>query len=85
MEEKTVPILGIRVTDRKKEAGKVQKVLTNYGCSIKTRVGLHETSNEFCSSEGIILLELYGEQEKIDALKAELQAIEGINVREMDL
>jgi len=55
-----VTVLGIRIEDRVKEAGEVQKVLTKFGCSIKTRLGLHEVSNDFCSSSGLILLELTG-------------------------
>ena len=85
MNKKDVEILGIRVTDRKKEAGRVQQVLTHYGCSIKTRVGLHETSEDFCSSEGIILLELFGEQKDIDNMHQELHQIEGVNVKNMFL
>ena len=78
-----VEILGIRVTDRKKEAGKVQQALTDYGCSIKTRLGLHETSDDFCSSQGIILLEVFGKQEDIDKLKHALDKIEGIALGNM--
>ena len=66
-----VTVLGIRIEDRVKEAGEVQKVLTKFGCSIKTRLGLHEVSNDFCSSSGLILLELTGpkdEQEKLHEL-----------------
>ena len=39
-------IIGIKINDRIKEAGKVQQVLTDYGCSIKTRLGLHEVTDD---------------------------------------
>jgi len=35
-------ILGILIPDRVKDAVKIQEALTKYGCSIKTRLGLHE-------------------------------------------
>mgnify|MGYP006445532477 CR=1 FL=1 len=85
MRSDNVEILGIRVTDRKKEAGKVQETLTTYGCAIKTRLGLHETSEDFCSSEGIILLELFDEHQDVNALKEALKNIEGVKVAEMAL
>ncbi|MGM0497952.1 MAG: hypothetical protein ACQESJ_08545 [Bacteroidota bacterium] len=81
MEEKR--ILGVVITDRKKEAGEVQKVLTKYGCSIKTRLGLHEASNENCSNEGLILLELIGDFKEMDNLEEELQKIEGTQTQKM--
>jgi len=81
MEEKR--ILGVLITDRQKEAGEVQKVLTNYGCSIKTRLGLHEASNENCSNEGLILLELTGNFKEMDNLEKELQKIEGTQTQKM--
>ena len=39
-------ILGIHITDRLKNAVDVQKVFTEYGCNIKTRVGLHDVGRE---------------------------------------
>jgi len=81
MEEKR--ILGVLITDRKKEAGDVQKVLTQYGCSIKTRLGLHEASNEHCSNEGLILLELTGDYSEMDKLEKDLEKIEGTQTKKM--
>ena len=76
-------ILGVVITDRQKEAGEVQKVLTKYGCSIKTRLGLHEASNENCSNEGLILLELIGDYKDMDNLEEALQKIEGTETQKM--
>lgn len=81
MEEKR--ILGVLITDRKKEAGEVQKVLTKFGCSIKTRLGLHEASDETCSNEGLILLELTGDYKDMDNLEKELENIEGTETKKM--
>lgn len=77
-------ILGVKITDRIKEAGEVQKVLTRYGCSIKTRLGLHEVSDDFCSSSGLILLELTGPTDDQEKLHDELGNIPGVITRRMD-
>lgn len=77
-------ILGIKITDRIKEAGEVQRVLTQYGCSIKTRLGLHEVSSDYCSSSGLIILELTGPIDDQVKLHDELVKIPGVITRKMD-
>lgn len=76
-------ILGIVIVDRTNASVKVQEVLTRYGCSIKTRLGLHEVSDDFCSTSGLILLELTGSKKEQDMLEKELKIIEGIKVDQM--
>ncbi len=80
---KEIRILGIAVTDNATEAVSVQNLLTKFGCSIKTRLGLHEVSNDKCNSEGIILLELTGNTDEMDKLENELLKIENLKVRKM--
>lgn len=78
-----VTILGISIFDRTKEAGHVQTILTRYGCSIKTRLGLHEVSDDFCSQSGLILLELFGEPKEQEKLEQKLRVIPGVEVQKM--
>ena len=80
---KEIIILGILITDRQKEAGKVQNVLTKYGCSIKTRLGLHEVTDDVCSTSGLLLLELIGDISEMDKLENELVVIEGTQTQKM--
>ena len=35
-------VLGIHITNRLQKAAEVQKLFTEFGCNIKTRLGLHE-------------------------------------------
>ena len=81
MEEKR--ILGILITDRQKEAGYVQNILTRYGSSIKTRLGLHEVGDTSLSKEGLILLELTGNLELQNQLQQELENIQGTQTNVM--
>ena len=71
-------ILGIYIPDRMKESKQVQSVLTKFGCSIKTRLGLHEVTSDTCTNYGLILLELSGDKAEWDKLEAELLKIEGV-------
>ncbi len=76
-------ILGIRITNRVKEVREVQTALSKFGCSIRTRLGLHEINDSSCSGCGLILLELTGDQNEFMKLENELLKIEGLEVRKM--
>lgn len=76
-------IIGINVLDRIKEAGRTQQVLSKYATSIKTRLGFHELSEDICSRNGFVILELTGEKIIWDKLENELDEIGGINVQKM--
>lgn len=61
----------IKIDHRSSEATKVQSILTEYGCNIKVRLGLHEVSKEFCANDGLVVLEVEGEiAEMIEKLNA---------------
>lgn len=76
-------ILGVHVTDRIRNAGDVQKLFTEYGCNIKTRLGLHHVDEKFCSPRGLIILELFGDEATCEAFFAKLKAVEGVQVQKM--
>ena len=76
-------ILGIHVTDRVHHVRAVQDVLTTYGCNIRTRLGLHNASEDHCSPNGLLILELTGGPDIADSLQNELAVIEGIDVQRM--
>jgi hypothetical protein len=78
-----VRVTGIKITDRIKEAGLVQKALSDYGRVISTRLGFHELSEEMCSREGFMVIHLAGVQDDCDELSARLRKIEGIFVQDM--
>jgi hypothetical protein len=76
-------ILGIYVSDRVKKVNLIQPVLTKFGCSIKTRLGLHETEGDNCSPNGIMILELCGDPKEFVKLENALLMIEGLEVKKM--
>ena len=51
-------IIGIKLDNRIETAVEFQKIITSYGCDIRTRLGLHETDD--WENFGIILLEYNG-------------------------
>ena len=78
-----VRILGIYVSAREKAALQVQDILTKYGCSIKTRLGLHDTDDPYCGNCGLIILELTGDVNECLRLENELWAVEGVKIQKM--
>jgi len=76
-------ILGVHITDRLHHAVQVQDVLTKYGNLIKTRLGLHELSDQFSSPNGLLILELAGDVLKCSELETVLANIEGVDVQKM--
>ena len=51
-------IIGIQLDDRIEEAVKFQQILTECGCNIRTRIGLHNIGEYKCINNGIVLLEV---------------------------
>jgi len=76
-------IFGIHITDRLKEAVEVQKTLTRYGRNIKTRLGLHEVGPNVDAPNGVLILEMYGDEATCHKLADDLAAIEGVEVQKM--
>ena len=76
-------ILGIYISDRMNEASRVQSILTKFGCSIKIRLGLHEVTDDYCDTGGLMLLELTGDINECIKLENELLNIDGLEVKKM--
>lgn len=76
-------ILGIHVTNRLKNAVDVQQVFTDYGCNIKTRIGLHDVDENVCSPSGVVLIEFFGADDEASAMMAKLNEVEGVQVQKM--
>jgi hypothetical protein len=76
-------IYGIHVTNRTSQVPEVQHLLTQYGCNVKTRIGLHHVDEKTCSPGGLILLEMFGDATTCRELKTKLAALQGVDVQEM--
>ena len=80
MKKTNKTILGVHVAQRTKQTAKVQKILTDFGCSIRTRIGLHDAYENVCSPNGLILLEVVS---KAAELAAALARVPGVTVKKM--
>ena len=76
-------IVGIHITDRVKRAAAVQKVFTQFGAHIKTRIGLHDVTESSSSPNGIVILEMVGNQRQCLTIIRKLTAIRGVEAKKM--
>jgi hypothetical protein len=76
-------IFGVHINDRVQEVPGVQAILTEFGCHIKTRLGLHHVDDNLCSPRGLILLEMCGDEGRCFELADRLAALEGVEVQKM--
>jgi len=77
----SVEILGILVERKKEIIASVQKILTAYGCNIRTRLGVNETF--FGEPAGLIILELKGDARQRFLLERDLKTLTQVHVRTM--
>lgn len=78
-------IVAIIVDHRSETAVNVQKILTGWGCMIKTRLGIHDGVLNNCSQTGLIILEMVGEDEKLDEFVRKVNLIKGAHAKHMRL
>jgi hypothetical protein len=76
-------IIGILIKKRQQNIEKVQNILTKFGCSIRTRLGINVSQDYKVEDAGLVLLELTGEIMEMEKLENALKTLEGIDVQKM--
>lgn len=77
-------IMIIKMAKRRSFAEELQKILTQYGCIIKMRLGLHEAGDS-CSDEGLMILQLVPGAEETSAFQKELDDLEGVKTKLVEI
>ncbi|MDD3012353.1 MAG: hypothetical protein PHC34_01450 [Candidatus Gastranaerophilales bacterium] len=80
--EKTT-VLGVLLSKRTNTAPKFQELITKHGCIINTRLGLHHSTRNSCPMGGVILLDLIGEDQDIQALEDDLKTLPDTQIQKM--
>ncbi len=73
-------IMAVRIGARREMSPKVQQVLADYGCNIRVRLGLHDLGDE-CTDEGLLVLQLTGEQDSLRELAQSLNSIDNVRAQ----
>ena len=74
-------ILLVLVGNRQESAIAVQKILTEMGCFVKTRLGIHDETPESCSNTGLIILELMGKEKEKQEVVDKLKTVKHVSVK----
>lgn len=77
--EKTV--LLVLLNDRKKTAITFQKILTDWGCMVKTRLGIHDGVLNKCSNSGLVILDIVGQKKKLTEMTRKMNLVKGIKAK----
>ncbi|HNX98094.1 MAG TPA: hypothetical protein PKK12_10475 [Candidatus Aminicenantes bacterium] len=78
-------VVAVLISTRNETAVNVQKVFTGWGCMIKTRLGIHDGVLDKCSQTGLVLLEMVGEEAKLDEFVRKLNVINGVAAKRVSL
>jgi hypothetical protein len=75
-------IFDVHISHRTENVPAVQAALTKYGCSIRTRLGIHDADSTNCSPSGLLLVDVIGPE--TEAFYAELSSLKGVGLQRMD-
>ena len=78
-------ILLIYMHTRQETAVQVQKILSAWGCFIKTRLGIHDGVLDKCTDTGLVFIELVGEKEKHEELTRKLNLVNGVDAKLIEM
>jgi len=81
----TYKVILVKIDHRSSEAGKVQQILTEYGCNIKVRLGLHEVSKEYCADDGLVILEVDGSQIELNQIIDSLNKVDYVQAQLIEM
>lgn len=76
-------IIAVAMDHRRENAETFQKTLTDHGCKVKARIGLHE-AGDVCAEEGLIILQLVTEENTEDLLR-DLNGIDGVRAKYLEI
>lgn len=77
-------IMVVKISARRETSPEVQEVLSKFGCSIRMRLGLHETQ-DVCSDEGLLILQLTGDYAEMKKLEEALCAMPQVSAKLVDI
>lgn len=73
-------IMIIKTQNRRENVPSLQRILTDFGCLIKMRLGLHEAGN-ICSDEGLIILHLIDDETEIKSFEEAISKLDHIKYK----
>ncbi|KAL0220707.1 hypothetical protein RCL1_000561 [Eukaryota sp. TZLM3-RCL] len=83
---KLTQVAVMTIDKRHRSIPAVQQVLTDSGCAIRARLGLHTHSDDRCSESGLIILHMDTKDMELNrSCLRRLEAIPGVKVRSVEI
>jgi len=78
-------LVAVKIGSREATATAVQKILTDFGCNIKVRLGLHDIPENACSPSGLVILQTSAEDGELSEFISRLNALEDVVAKSLIL
>ena len=77
-------IVAIKIENREETSKHVQAVLTDFGCDIRTRLGINDYKPEDCTTSGLIIVDIPNEQ-RAKVIVEKLSEIKNVKVKTIEI
>ena len=74
-------LVAIRIDSRNEQATEVQRLLTDFGCHIRVRLGLHDLPDEACEPSGLLILQTTAPEAELKEFADRLNALDEVTAR----
>lgn len=78
-------LVAVKIGHREETATAVQDRLTEFGCSIKVRLGLHDLPEGACSPAGLIILQVTASNDDLKVFLDELNKIDEVIAKSLTI
>lgn len=78
-------LVAVKVGHREDTATAVQELLTDFGCHIKVRLGLHDLPGDACSPAGLIILQVVAEGVELSQFLDSLNRLDEVVARSLTI
>ncbi len=79
----TYQLVAVKVGQREDSAAQVQSILTEFGCGIKIRLGLHDLPEGICSPSGLIILQVSAAENEVNGFVEKLNRLKDVTAKSL--
>jgi len=78
-------LVAVKIGHREDTATAVQARLTEFGCNIKVRLGLHDLPEGACSPAGLIILQVTADKDDLNGFLEKLNEIDEVVAKSLTI
>ncbi|MDC7224514.1 MAG: hypothetical protein PQJ60_12290 [Spirochaetales bacterium] len=78
-------LVAVKIGKREDTATAVQALLTDFGCNIKVRLGLHDLPEGACSPSGLVILQVTADGDELEKFLNDLNGVDEVTAKSLIL